>query len=527
MDDFDLIVSNYRCFPGEDAITFRYSEGFTALVGPNNAGKSALLRLLVELRPILDALRGWNEGEATLDASVEDSEAIMSHRRMGPLKLKLRVNFDHPANDGSQHCTEAMLVVNPIESNSRNVRYKVTWHNMLRVMRPADGGFDTKPNFHTQPVDAAISAIKNIMYIPAERNAIERGVDAKHFDISVGMAFVSQWDQMKNGTSRKHAAIATKIQRDIERLLNIGRLDIARASKQNRLMCHIDGHTYQLEELGSGIQHMLVVLAQAALVKPSFILIDEPEIGLHPSLQVQYLNTLGAYAQCGVIFSTHQYGLALAAAERVYCVIPVSHGISRLTPYVVGDSDLAAFAGSLQYGVFGAMAERSVLLVEGPTELRVIAEFMSVLDLPRSILVIHMGGGTTINGQAADQLGGLRRIASRVLAIVDSDRDHDRGLPSQAVCDFVKVCERIGIDCHVTERRATENYFSQKALHAAFGTSVRSLTPFEEFDPRVHGWRKRANWRAAREMSREEILTTDLGTVLQRFAAGESTKERR
>jgi len=51
------------------------------------------------------------------------------------------------------------------------------------------------------------------------------------------------------------------------------------------------------------------VLGNAALKKPSFILIDEPEISLHPSLQLKFLMKLAGYASEGVVFATHNIGL--------------------------------------------------------------------------------------------------------------------------------------------------------------------------------------------------------------------------
>jgi predicted ATP-dependent endonuclease of OLD family len=39
-----ITVRNYRCF-GDQGATFELRPGFTAFVGPNNSGKSILLRI--------------------------------------------------------------------------------------------------------------------------------------------------------------------------------------------------------------------------------------------------------------------------------------------------------------------------------------------------------------------------------------------------------------------------------------------------------------------------------------------------
>src|SRR4051812_12534369 len=43
-----LTIKNYRCFSDQHPARLEYGHGFTALVGPNNAGKSAFLRFIHE-----------------------------------------------------------------------------------------------------------------------------------------------------------------------------------------------------------------------------------------------------------------------------------------------------------------------------------------------------------------------------------------------------------------------------------------------------------------------------------------------
>lgn len=97
-------------------------------------------------------------------------------------------------------------------------------------------------------------------------------------------------------------------------------LEINSDNKDETLIFTIEGKTYLLSELGSGIAQFLMVLGNAAMKKPDFILIDEPELNLHPSLQRDFLTALGLYANNGVIFSTHILGLAHCDADIVYSV---------------------------------------------------------------------------------------------------------------------------------------------------------------------------------------------------------------
>jgi predicted ATPase len=93
----------------------------------------------------------------------------------------------------------------------------------------------------------------------------------------------------------------------------------------------IDGRSYRLNNLGAGLAQFIVVLGNAAVLRPNFILIDEPELNLHPTLQLDFLTTLGSFAKNGVFFATHSYGLSRSSAELIYSVHRGPDGLFRLT----------------------------------------------------------------------------------------------------------------------------------------------------------------------------------------------------
>jgi energy-coupling factor transporter ATP-binding protein EcfA2 len=75
-----------------------------------------------------------------------------------------------------------------------------------------------------------------------------------------------------------------------------------------------------------------MLMINVLIRRPSLLLIDEPETGLHASLQLDLLTTLAAYCDSGVLFATHSVSLARAAADRIYTVSPSAEG-SLLKPY--------------------------------------------------------------------------------------------------------------------------------------------------------------------------------------------------
>src|SRR4029077_5246541 len=57
---FEVEIKNYRCFPDERPARIVLGDAFTAIVGTNNSGKSALLKLFHELRNLFVQMTDQN-----------------------------------------------------------------------------------------------------------------------------------------------------------------------------------------------------------------------------------------------------------------------------------------------------------------------------------------------------------------------------------------------------------------------------------------------------------------------------------
>ena len=82
---------------------------------------------------------------------------------------------------------------------------------------------------------------------------------------------------------------------------------------------------------------------------------------------------------------------------------------------------------------------------------------------------------------------------------------------------FVELCGRLGIECHVLVRRATENYFTDRAVKEVFGKGHAALEHYENLSSHRPGWPKSKNWRIARKMELDELRDTDLGEFLEKL----------
>jgi len=262
------------------------------------------------------------------------------------------------------------------------------------------------------------------------------------------------------------------------------------------------------------LAQFILVLASAAIRKPAWILIDEPELNLHPSLQLDFLTTLGDYASEGVLFATHSIGLARAGSERIYSVRKVTEGQSEVVQFD-NTLRLAEFLGELSFSGYRELGFNKILLVEGSTEIKTIQQLLRLYQKDHQVVLLPLGGSQMIHGSRDGELEEIKRISSDIFAVIDSERSQANEPLSPQRQAFVDLCRRVGIKCHILERRATENYFTVRAIKAAFkGETYQALEPYEKLGSATRSWGKSENWRIAREMKREELDETDLGQFL-------------
>jgi predicted ATPase len=130
---------------------------------------------------------------------------------------------------------------------------------------------------------------------------VNAGATANYFDIAVGQAFVQQWREFQTGGSIKRNELMFRVVQDIARIFDFRQLQIQASADMTTLQLIVDGRSYRLEELGSGIAQFVLTLGTVAISECAYVLIDEPELGLHPTLQIDFLTTLASFAEDGVL----------------------------------------------------------------------------------------------------------------------------------------------------------------------------------------------------------------------------------
>jgi len=124
---------------------------------------------------------------------------------------------------------------------------------------------------------------------------------------------------------------------------------------------------------------------------------------------------------------------------------------------------LTEFLGELSYSGYQMLGFKTILLVEGATEVKTIQQFLRWVKKDHQIVLLPLGGSQLINDKAAPHLQEVKGISEQVLAIIDSERTSSDAPLSNKRAAFVAVCRDAQINCHVLERRAIENYLTDSA----------------------------------------------------------------
>jgi hypothetical protein len=541
--EIDLIIKNYRCFQKPARIVLR--KGFSAFVGINNSGKSSLLKFFYEFRWLFNALsepselqsafqgngragpgaqgqpKGADPQEVFNDSNQRDIELEFRFAKMkatapaNAIPTRLSINYSRQALGWT-----AKLYFSddsPLIANEQLLRFNVPGEPATQSLG-FEGDYvllykgNTRISF--APIIPVFRFFANTLYIGPFRNIINVGTREDYFDVEVGQGFIQTWKRHKTGNVKQRSEAILRLTDDIGRIFGYDRLEINPSDDNETLQLVINNKPYKLAEVGAGIAQFVLVLANAAIRRPAFILIDEPELNLHPSLQLDFLTTLTSYASGGIMYATHSIGLAQSNAERIYSVRRVAEGDSEVTDYD-RTPRLAEFIGELGFSGYKELGFDKLLLVEGRTEVKAIQQFLRLWHKDHEVLLIPLGGDAVINARSTQELEELTRITTNIFALIDSEVSvaGDPLPPNRQA--FRDIRDKLKIRCHILKYRATENYFTERAVKRALGDKYRRLGPYEKLESATRSWSKSENWRIAREMTQDDLALSDLGQFLQ------------
>lgn len=529
-------IKNYRCFSDEHPARFELRKGIHAFVGPNNSGKSSVLKVFYDFRSLFLRLRDL-PGQFAMLTSDRDSEFTYP-RSVGDVNelffdgnsrdLEISIDIDYTAEERSEFAPPPSKVIYTVPRGTNRYRFQV-FARGAQVF----GGLGMAENRYVMQVNppqerlvdwAALIAVSgwltDTIYIGPFRNAINVGGSGtsgtdQYFDIQAGPAFITQWKHFKSGSGKLYSEKSRRLEKQLARIFGYSDLQINAFANDRDLQVIVDDKSYKSTDMGAGILQFVMVLASAAMQSPRFILIDEPELNLHPLLQTDFLTTMATYASEGVLFGTHSVGLARAVAETIYSTRRIPERSASEIRFFEATANLTELLGELGFNAYRDLGFSKVLLVEGPSDVKAVQQLLRHFNKDHQILLLPLGGAGMINGNIDIQLQEIKRIGADISALIDSERSANNGELEQNRKDFRQKCEENGIQCCILQRTAIENYLTDRAVKQVKGPKFSALAPYQRLSDLQIGWAKAENWLIARAMDRSEFEATDLGQFLK------------
>ncbi|MCI5149282.1 MAG: hypothetical protein D3916_07835 [Candidatus Electrothrix sp. MAN1_4] len=264
-----------------------------------------------------------------------------------------------------------------------------------------------------------------------------------------------------------------------------------------------DGVIRSAKNFGLGLHEILVILAVSTWGEEKVICLEEPETHVHPDMQRRLLSFFRNDLDKQFFISTHSsIFIQPSVTDRVFYTNYKDGSV-----HIDDITSKAAILHNLGYSVTDNLVSDLVILVEGPTDVPVIEEFLE----KHGILQHHVIKIWPLGGDIMDKHD-LTVFSEKYKLLVLVDQDPGS---SSVRNRFLKNCEDLKIKITKLSRYAIENYFTLDALRSVFNNQISSdisqISPDKPLKEQIHIDVKKNNRKIARAMSLKDIDKTDLG----------------
>lgn len=267
-----------------------------------------------------------------------------------------------------------------------------------------------------------------------------------------------------------------------------------------------------LDFFGTGFFGTAKILLYLHDPRVDVLLVDEPEIYFYPSLARKLVRLMADLIRQGiqkqVFIATHSpIFLNQREITHFYHIQRDHDGHIR-----AARRDRDTLLRSLEYTGTrpeSILTAEMILYVEGPSDIAVFEEFVQKFpELSHVHISFQQLGGGAVGNSNVDPLR-LKENNLLSFVVLDSERRGKGDAGDKSHFAFRDRCYAAHVYCLVLDRRAIENYFTPRALRAAFGDRVpRAFVnrPYELLDRQLRWYDKEMNRQVAHAMTKQEIL---------------------
>ena len=264
-----------------------------------------------------------------------------------------------------------------------------------------------------------------------------------------------------------HPNILKKVTNDFERVfgqaIQFKMTSAGFSFEKNEILIEMSGHNgwFPIDKLSDGMFHVLRILLQlASCNKGDILVIDEPELYLHPGAARCLRDILvERISEIQIICATHS---PIFIDPSVVDIIILNKNIDDIIkPQIIGAKEVDLALSELGSSGLDALLYDIVIWVEGPSDKVYLERWLQILQnefknpTNPQVGILPYGGKSMLRHLKIKEIKSINR---KSIFVIDSDKKSVNDEIDSHTNHFISQCNKNGIYCWTTKRREIENY---------------------------------------------------------------------
>jgi predicted ATP-dependent endonuclease of OLD family len=462
---FEVEIRNFRSIKDSAFVPLRSKTTF--VVGQNNSGKSNILRALAA---VFNRSPDVGDSDYRYHLHLKDNEHLnriipeQCRRAFGTSKIQLIL-----AKDRSSVPQD---VPNAIH------QYAQTGHFLSDFGRSSSDVNENISSIYNKILQDLMSYMRGTVYVPTTRFITQVGQEPFKFSnfempgetLSYGN-IVQRLAQMdRPPTAMRSLREQFKQLEDfLAFCLEKSSVKLEIPTDQKTIHISIEGIEYPLEDLGTGIEQLIILGLASFGFENKLVLIDEPELHFHPRAQKRMIKYLHDNVEATFVFATHSAAILDSIGADVVQVSYENGQSSART--LVNNSDRYRAVRDLGHSPSELLQTRFAIWVEGPSDRIYVNHWIKQIDnsLVEGVdyAILFYGGKILSHHGFLDEDSELVKAISlaRAFAVI-MDSDIKSGKP-EINATKTRVRDEVqsqGGLCWITKGREIENYLPKSVI---------------------------------------------------------------